>query len=194
MPAVSWTAADGIHQQARQNSKKGAAGDSTSGTGGAISILNGFPQKQQFKAGLISTSSGGDSVVRPDDLKEQMQKLLTECSKLREENARYRALLGLPAETEEAVSTTHAATSPDPVPAALSKQSPSKAKVALFRSLFRGREDVYAVRWERKDGKSGYSPACRNEWVPGIFGCWGRIMAVCGRAEPTNSLNVHVFV
>jgi hypothetical protein len=30
-------------------------------------------------------------------------------------------------------------------------------KVALFRSLFRGREDVYALRWEKADGMSGYS-------------------------------------
>jgi len=41
-------------------------------------------------------------------------------------------------------------------------------KVRLFRSLFRGREDVYPRRWEsQKTGKAGYSPACRNEWVPG---------------------------
>jgi hypothetical protein len=32
-------------------------------------------------------------------------------------------------------------------------------------SLFKGRDDVYAKRWESKDGtRSGYSPACRNEW------------------------------
>ncbi|MDR6554696.1 TOTE conflict system archaeo-eukaryotic primase domain-containing protein [Paenibacillus qinlingensis] len=37
-------------------------------------------------------------------------------------------------------------------------------KIALFRSLFRGREDVYPNRWESKAGKSGYSPACANEW------------------------------
>ena len=37
-------------------------------------------------------------------------------------------------------------------------------KVALFRSLFRGREDVYAVRWEGKSGKSGYSPAGVMDW------------------------------
>ena len=36
----------------------------------------------------------------------------------------------------------------------------------MFRSLFRGREDVYAVRWESRKGKSGYSPACANEWDP----------------------------
>ncbi|MBS1213957.1 MAG: Type restriction enzyme res subunit [Proteobacteria bacterium] len=42
-------------------------------------------------------------------------------------------------------------------------------KVALFRSLFRGRADVYPVRWESKTtGKSGYSPACANEWRAGI--------------------------
>lgn len=37
-------------------------------------------------------------------------------------------------------------------------------KVQLFRSLFRGRSDVYPVRWENKVGKAGYSPACANEW------------------------------
>ena len=42
-------------------------------------------------------------------------------------------------------------------------------KVALFRRLFRGRTDVYPVRWEsRTTGKAGYSPACANEWRPGI--------------------------
>jgi superfamily II DNA or RNA helicase len=42
-------------------------------------------------------------------------------------------------------------------------------KIALFRSLFRGRDDVFPRRWEnQKTGKSGYSPVCRNEWVRGI--------------------------
>lgn len=39
-------------------------------------------------------------------------------------------------------------------------------KIGVFRDLFRGREDVYAVRWENRSGKSGYSPACSNEWDP----------------------------
>ncbi|EFO2460367.1 DEAD/DEAH box helicase [Escherichia coli] len=44
-------------------------------------------------------------------------------------------------------------------------------KVALFRRLFRGRDDVWALRWESKtSGKSGYSPACANEWQLGICG------------------------
>jgi superfamily II DNA or RNA helicase len=42
-------------------------------------------------------------------------------------------------------------------------------KVALFRSLFRGRDDVFPRRWENsKTGKAGYAPACRNEWVRGV--------------------------
>ena len=42
-------------------------------------------------------------------------------------------------------------------------------KVALFRRLFRGRTDVYPLRWESKtSGKSGYAPACANEWRAGI--------------------------
>jgi hypothetical protein len=42
-------------------------------------------------------------------------------------------------------------------------------KVALFRRLFVGRADVFSVRWEnRKAGRSGYAPACANEWVKGV--------------------------
>lgn len=42
-------------------------------------------------------------------------------------------------------------------------------KVALFRRLFHGRTDAYPVRWESKtSGRSGYSPACANEWRAGV--------------------------
>jgi hypothetical protein len=48
-------------------------------------------------------------------------------------------------------------------------RSPVAAKIALFRSLFRGRDDVYPRRFEsRKTGKSGYQPACANQWVRGV--------------------------
>lgn len=47
--------------------------------------------------------------------------------------------------------------------------SPVSAKIGLFRSLFRGREDIYARRFESpKSGRSGYAPACGNEWVRGV--------------------------
>src|SRR5580698_7505115 len=61
-----------------------------------------------------------------------------------------------------------------PPPASLpSAAEPSKLstseKVALFRGLFRGRIDVYPIRWESKtSGKSGYAPACANEWRAGV--------------------------
>jgi len=49
--------------------------------------------------------------------------------------------------------------------------SSSAEKIALFRALFRGREDVYARRWENpKTGKCGYSPACAVEWIRGVCG------------------------
>ncbi len=51
----------------------------------------------------------------------------------------------------------------------ISQNSPSADKIALFRLLFKGREDVYARRWESiRSGKSGYQPACRNEWIRGL--------------------------
>lgn len=38
-------------------------------------------------------------------------------------------------------------------------------KVELFRSIFRGREDVFARRWHSEStNKSGYQPVCEREW------------------------------
>ncbi len=51
----------------------------------------------------------------------------------------------------------------------LTQHSSAAEKIALFRSLFRGRDDVYPRRFEsRKTGRSGYQPACGNEWVRGV--------------------------
>lgn len=51
----------------------------------------------------------------------------------------------------------------------LSQNSPLSGKIALFRSLFRGREDLHARRYQsRATGQSGYQPACGNEWIRGI--------------------------
>ncbi len=51
----------------------------------------------------------------------------------------------------------------------INKKSDSLEKIKLFISLFRGRDDVYAKRWENtKKGTAGYSPACANEWKPSI--------------------------
>jgi hypothetical protein len=50
----------------------------------------------------------------------------------------------------------------------IDQRSPPEVKIALFRSLFRGRSDVYPRRFESaRTGKAGYAPVCANEWVRG---------------------------
>jgi superfamily II DNA or RNA helicase len=58
-----------------------------------------------------------------------------------------------------------------PAVAAVTNSSPATYKIALFRRLFGGRTDVFPARWDNpKTGRSGYAPACANEWVPGVCG------------------------
>jgi len=57
----------------------------------------------------------------------------------------------------------------DQTPGSVNHQSPPLTKTSLFRSLFRGRDNVYPRRFEsRKTGKSGHQPACANEWARGL--------------------------
>ena len=97
--------------------------------------------------------------------------IFAELRKLREENARLKDLLtrhGIvwkdacpPGQT---VSSTE---KEQPVPSNFSIAE----KIALFRQLFSGREDVYPRRWESATkGTSGYSPVCGNEWKRGVCG------------------------
>jgi len=54
------------------------------------------------------------------------------------------------------------------VRAAISQYTPQE-KIAIFRRLFKGREDVYPKRFEsQKTGRSGYQPVCANEWKYGL--------------------------
>jgi hypothetical protein len=51
----------------------------------------------------------------------------------------------------------------------INQKSSVPEKIALFRSLFRGRVDVYPRRFQnQKTQKSGYAPACKNEWVRNV--------------------------
>lgn len=85
-----------------------------------------------------------------------------EISALLAENARLIALL------ESHGIEWRARQQPPPPPIESSRLSTDE-KVALFRRLFRGRTDVFPVRWESKTtGKSGYAPACANEWRAGV--------------------------
>ncbi len=88
-----------------------------------------------------------------------------ENERLREENAKLRRLLAahgipVPEHTGNHVGPlqTIASTTSE------SKEERARKRIAMFRSLFRGREDVYARRWEHPDGRSGYSPVALKDW------------------------------
>lgn len=50
----------------------------------------------------------------------------------------------------------------------VTRTTPDSRKIALYRPLFRDREDAYASGYLRKDGRMGYGPACSNAWKPGL--------------------------
>ena len=84
----------------------------------------------------------------------ERERLLERIKKLEAENAELRKRLG-----EDVMPIEKA-------PTAMLNLS-LQEKVDLFRSLFKGREDVFARRWYSKtSGKAGYQPVCQNEWTP----------------------------
>lgn len=87
----------------------------------------------------------------------QLADALSKIARLEEENSKLKNLLG--------VSENNPASAALEV-SGINNHSKPEAKVALFRSLFKGREDVFAKRWTGKNNKSGYSPVCVNDWVP----------------------------
>ena len=82
----------------------------------------------------------------------ERQRLLERIKELETENVELKRRLG-----EDVVHVVHE-------PTAMHKLS-AQEKVELFRSVFKGREDVFARRWYSKaSGKGGYQPVCQNEW------------------------------
>lgn len=88
-----------------------------------------------------------------------------ECKRLREENARLKRLLTVhnipipPNSYDGSPHDTACRTA-----AVDSNADRAHKRIALFRGLFRGREDVYAIRWESADGRVGYSPCVSKNW------------------------------
>ncbi len=111
-----------------------------------------------------------------DELKNQINTLKLENQSLKEENIRLRtsAIKGSypqipihkPDDTEilRKMPVKPDLENPPIYKENINQQSPNESKILLFRTLFKGREDVYPVRWETRNGKSGYSPVCANEW------------------------------
>ena len=96
-----------------------------------------------------------------------------------DEAARIRARLAALAAERQALQTRLAelrtgelaAPDSDPHAVTVTSRSPAVEKIALFRSLFGGRDDVYPKRWENaRTGRAGYAPVCANEWKPRLCG------------------------
>lgn len=106
------------------------------------------------------------SSPQPDEANDALRR---EIAELRAENDRLRGLLG-GGTRDEAVSpwtpTLFVEAEGDASHAPVDRNSPREAKVALFGSLFVGRDDVHALRWENpRSGKAGWSPAVRGGWA-----------------------------
>ncbi len=102
-----------------------------------------------------------------DAVEHELQQAREEAARLRAENARLRRENArLRTQPEPLSADQHVVLQlrlPDPVrDQPVTSNSSAAEKLALFRPLFRGRDDVYAIRWDRRDGRSGYSPAARS--------------------------------
>ena len=102
--------------------------------------------------------------------RDSVEGLLREVGELRAENARLRGLLGFddrPREGHAEAWTPTLLTEP-PTQPVVDNSSPWEDKLGLFRSLFGGRTDVYAHRWESaSSGRSGWAPATNGRWSKG---------------------------
>lgn len=100
------------------------------------------------------------------DLRNRLEGALVEGQRLREEVRRLRAILERHAiPLDEPMALAHEACLP--VASEISRLgtlSDNQAKIILFRSLFRGREDVYAERWRTREGTWAYRPAGKKDW------------------------------
>jgi superfamily II DNA or RNA helicase len=94
-----------------------------------------------------------------------LQSVAAEMQRLRGENIRLRCLLleyGL--QIPAVQSTTGIPVTTNALPSAHIPVLKAEQRIALFRSLFHGRDDVYAVRWENADGRYGYMPKADRDW------------------------------
>ncbi|MDI6705226.1 MAG: helicase, partial [Bacillota bacterium] len=110
-----------------------------------------------------------------NELFEKYRKLLEENQRLLAENEDLRKQLGLSLPVPHTKNDVQASIEVNNIqavevvrPGHITNSSSPEDKINLFMSLFRGRDDVYAKRWQNKEGKSGYSPVCLNEWARGI--------------------------
>lgn len=103
-----------------------------------------------------------------DELQKKYNLLVTQNEILRKENTELRSLLCAHGIEYKPRPTNVIDSIYSPISLPVFKLSLDE-RVALFMSLFKGREDVFARRWFSKStGKAGYQPVCVNEWRRGI--------------------------
>ena len=92
-----------------------------------------------------------------ENLKAKLAKAEAECELLRQENSQLRLRIGeTPVIRDPQAERSLPSKEEKPRPSgAVTIDSRPEFKVSLFRSLFRGRDDVYAVRWEGKKRQDG---------------------------------------
>jgi len=100
-------------------------------------------------------------MTEDNSLGEELRAIIAERDALRQENIRLIQLLGGNQVLKETGSALADQVKPEITLADSMSILTPEDKVKLFRSLFRGRDDVYAIRWDGRNGKSGYSPARR---------------------------------
>jgi len=97
-----------------------------------------------------------------EELLNKYNVLIKENNKLKNQVKELKIKLGMTIETEEKTIVETCGTG-------INKYSSTNEKILLYRSLFCGREDVFARRWYSKTTeKSGYQPVCENEWADGL--------------------------
>lgn len=110
-------------------------------------------------------NEGRNPIRTSDDIAQQIGELKRRLSALDRERSEIADRLRVLEQTPTVLSAAPKASGV----ADITMASPTAAKINLFRSLFRGRVDVFPRRWENpRTGKAGYAPACRNEWIRGI--------------------------
>ena len=103
-----------------------------------------------------------------DELQKKYNLLVAQNEILRKENTELRALLCAHGIEYKPRTTNVIDSIYSPISLPIFKLSLDE-RVALFMSLFKGREDVFARRWFSKStGKAGYQPVCVNEWRRGV--------------------------
>jgi len=103
-----------------------------------------------------------------NDLLKKCTELANENELLKKENTRLKAELSRLAPDPDSVNSVIDQAEVEFPFLKSSPEIPPQEKIKLFKSLFAGRNDVYARRWENKKGEKGYSPACLNEWKSGF--------------------------